>query len=77
MISSEEAQHQEIAARTVQELCRKFGDRIVGDFMGILKSRISSPDSRTREGVCLVLCEIMYAFLSTERHRDIELTFCS
>ncbi|KAJ7606190.1 armadillo-type protein [Mycena polygramma] len=38
---------QETAGRTVGEICRKFGDRILGD------------DPRSREGVCLMLSEII------------------
>lgn len=42
------------------ELCRKFGDRILAEIVPILRAQVTSPDSRTREGVCLALCEIMY-----------------
>jgi hypothetical protein len=48
------------AGRTMAELCRKLGERILGDMIPILRAKSSSPDSRTKEGVCLALCEVMY-----------------
>lgn len=42
------------------ELCRKFGERIIGSIVPLLRARLASPDSRTREGVCLALGEVMY-----------------
>ncbi|SJL04289.1 uncharacterized protein ARMOST_07650 [Armillaria ostoyae] len=45
------------SGRTIAEICRKFGKKIVGEIMTILKGKATSTDSRTREGVCLVLSE--------------------
>ncbi|KDR69874.1 hypothetical protein GALMADRAFT_913484 [Galerina marginata CBS 339.88] len=59
LISSDEFEQQETAGRTVAELCRKFGERILGEIMPILKSKSTSPDSRTREGVSLTISQIM------------------
>jgi hypothetical protein len=64
------------ASRTIAELCRKFGERIVGEIMIILKSKITSTDPRTREGVCLTLSEIMYASLLKE-DRAVNLLTCN
>ncbi|KAF7308577.1 TOG domain-containing protein [Mycena chlorophos] len=69
LISSNEFEQEETAGRTVGELCRKFGDRVLSEVVGILRtSSTTSQDSRTREGVCLMLSEIMQN--STESQRD-------
>ncbi|KDR74209.1 hypothetical protein GALMADRAFT_141289 [Galerina marginata CBS 339.88] len=59
VISSDEFEQQETAGQTVTELCRKFGERVLGEIMPILKSKSTSPDSRTREGVSLTISQIM------------------
>lgn len=41
------------------ELCRKLGEKILGEIVPILKTGASSPDARTREGVCLALSEVL------------------
>ncbi|KAJ7066647.1 armadillo-type protein [Mycena amicta] len=68
MISSNEFEQQETTGRTVGELCRKFGDRVLSEVVTILRTNSTSQDSRTREGVCLMLSEIMEN--STEAQRD-------
>ncbi|KAJ7224326.1 armadillo-type protein [Mycena pura] len=68
LISSDEFEQQETAGRTVGDLCRKFGDRVLTEVMAILRTNLTSTDSRTREGVCLMLSEIMES--STESQRD-------
>ncbi|KAG7093730.1 hypothetical protein E1B28_007382 [Marasmius oreades] len=72
LIPSEEFEQSETAGRTISELCRKFGERIVGEIMPILRSKVSSTVSRSREGVCLALCEIMENTTDTQRedHED-------
>ncbi|KAF8161530.1 armadillo-type protein [Crassisporium funariophilum] len=72
LISSDEFEQQETAARTVAELCRKFGERILGEIMPILKTKSTSPDARTREGVSLTLSHIMQNATETQRedHED-------
>jgi hypothetical protein len=45
-------------------LCKKFGERILGEIVKILRAKSSSPDAYTREGVCLLLNELMSAHLS-------------
>lgn len=47
------------AARTIAELCRKFGERILGDILPILERGSKSPNDRIREGVCLAMSELM------------------
>ncbi|KAJ6581434.1 armadillo-type protein [Mycena capillaripes] len=72
LISSDEFEQQEIAGRTVGELCRKFGDRILGEVMTILRTNSTSMDPRSREGVCLMLSEIMENSTDSQRegHED-------
>ncbi|KAJ6518743.1 armadillo-type protein [Mycena sanguinolenta] len=72
LISSDDFEQQETAGRTVGELCRKFGDRIIGEVMTILRTNSTSTDPRTREGVCLTLSEIMENSTDSQRegHED-------
>ena len=48
---------------SMSELCRKFGERILGEIVKNLRTKSSSPDAQTREGVCLLLSELMSAYL--------------
>ncbi|KAI0316101.1 ARM repeat-containing protein [Amylostereum chailletii] len=59
LLTGSDYEQQETAARTTAELCRKFGERIVGDIVANLRGKASSPDARTREGVSLMLAEVM------------------
>ena len=52
-----------MAGRTVGELCRKFGERILGEIVPILKAKSVSSDPRTRQGVVLTVGEIMYVLM--------------
>ncbi|KAJ6607520.1 armadillo-type protein [Mycena sp. CBHHK59/15] len=72
LISSSEFEQQETAGRTVGEICRKFGDRILGEIMLILRTNSTSTDPRSREGVCLMLSEIMENSTDSQRegHED-------
>ncbi|KAF9047662.1 armadillo-type protein [Panaeolus papilionaceus] len=72
LISSDEFEQQETSGRTVAELCRKFGERILGDIMPILKAKASSADARTREGVALVISHVMQSTSEGQRedHED-------
>ncbi|GLB43526.1 putative ARM repeat-containing protein [Lyophyllum shimeji] len=72
LISGEEFEQQETAARTTAELSRKFGEKILNDIMPILKDKSVSSDARTREGVCLMLSEIMESTTDSQRedHED-------
>jgi len=53
--------------RTTGELCRKFGERVLGEIVKILRTKSSSPNAQTREGVCLLLNELMSAYLRLSR----------
>ncbi|OCH93463.1 ARM repeat-containing protein [Obba rivulosa] len=72
LLSSTEPDQQETAARTITELCRKSGDKILGEVVSILRSRSTSTDPQTREGVCLTLCELMESTTDSQRegHED-------
>ncbi|KAA1470496.1 ARM repeat-containing protein [Dentipellis sp. KUC8613] len=70
LLSSTEVEQQETAARTTTEICRKFGERIVGDVVAILRSKASSPDARTREGVCLTICEVLNSSNETQQENN-------
>lgn len=78
LLSSEEAEQQEVrqyaylritanntpktGARTTGELCKKFGERILGEIVKNLRTKSSSPDAQTREAICLLLSELMSAY---------------
>ncbi|KAH9944598.1 armadillo-type protein [Amylocystis lapponica] len=67
LLSGNELDQQETAGRTIAELCRKSGDKILGEIVAILKSKSTSTDPQTREGVCLALCEMMEGTTDTQR----------
>ncbi|TFK68469.1 ARM repeat-containing protein, partial [Pluteus cervinus] len=67
LLSGDDFEQQETASRTTTELCRKFGDRILGEIVPLLKNKSTSLDSGTREGVCLALSEIMQSATETQR----------
>ncbi|PCH35750.1 ARM repeat-containing protein [Wolfiporia cocos MD-104 SS10] len=72
LLAGGEVDQQETAARTVAELSRKSGERILGEVVAILKSKSSSTDPKTREGACLTLCELMEGTTDGQRegHED-------
>ncbi|KAK7051190.1 translational activator of GCN4 [Paramarasmius palmivorus] len=72
LLSSSDFEQQETSGRTIGELCRKFGERIVGEMMPIFRSKVTSAVPRAREGVCLALCEVMENTTDTQRedHED-------
>ncbi|KAG6844943.1 hypothetical protein H0H87_002276 [Tephrocybe sp. NHM501043] len=72
LISGDEFEQQETAIRTTTEISRKFGERILAAIMPILKEKSTSQAARTREGVCLMLSEIMESATETQRegHED-------
>ncbi|KAN0130768.1 ARM repeat-containing protein [Lactarius tabidus] len=72
LLSSDEAEQKETGVRTTGELCRKFGERLLGEMVHILQTKSSSPDSHTREGVCLLLSELMENSTDTQQegHED-------
>ncbi|KAI5120166.1 hypothetical protein M0805_008433 [Coniferiporia weirii] len=72
LVDDESGESQETASRTIAEICRKFGERILGEILPFLRTKSTSPDNRTREGVCLALCDIMENATDTQRggHED-------
>ncbi|KAG2360727.1 ARM repeat-containing protein [Suillus spraguei] len=59
LYSADEFEQQETATRTTAELSRKSGEKVLGEIFSILHAKSHSPDIRTREGVCLMLCDVM------------------
>lgn len=47
------------ATRTTTELSRKSGEKVLGEIFTILHAKSRSPDTRTREGICLMMCDVM------------------
>jgi hypothetical protein len=43
----------------MEELCRKFGEKLLAEIITILHTSSLSNDDRTREGVCMALYEIL------------------
>ncbi|KZO93854.1 ARM repeat-containing protein [Calocera viscosa TUFC12733] len=72
LLASEGADQRETAARTMGELCRKLGEKILGAIIPILKANAAVENARTREGVCLALCEIMNNTTDTQRENHEE-----
>ncbi|THG98438.1 hypothetical protein EW026_g3754 [Hermanssonia centrifuga] len=72
LLSSDEMDQQETAARTTTELCRKSGEKILGEIVAILRTKSTSTDDNVRAGVCLALCELMESTNDTQRegHED-------
>ncbi|KAG8988091.1 translational activator of GCN4, partial [Tulasnella sp. 427] len=53
------SEQQETAANTMSELCRKFGDKVLGEIVSLLRTAAQSPSSQTREGACLAISEVI------------------
>ena len=49
----------QVAARTLGELVRKLGERVLPEIIPILEKGLESEESDHRQGVCVGLCEIM------------------
>ncbi|EUC57504.1 translational activator GCN1 [Rhizoctonia solani AG-3 Rhs1AP] len=67
LLASPDSDQRETAARTIAELCRKLGEKILGEIVPLLRSAATSPNPATREGVCLVLTEIMLNTTESQR----------
>ncbi|KAI0366693.1 ARM repeat-containing protein [Pilatotrama ljubarskyi] len=67
LLTSDEVDQQETAARTVTELCRKSGEKMLSDLVAILRATSNSSDPRKREGVSLMLCELMESTTDNQR----------
>ncbi|XP_065077571.1 stalled ribosome sensor GCN1 [Ochlerotatus camptorhynchus] len=60
----------QVAARTLGDLVRKLGERVLPEIIPILESGLSSDQADQRQGVCIGLSEIM-----ASTSRDMVLTF--
>ncbi|RDX47550.1 ARM repeat-containing protein [Lentinus brumalis] len=67
LLTSDEPDQQETASRTVTELSRKSGEKVLSEVVAILHTKSNSPDARTREGVCLMLSELMVSTTDNQR----------
>ncbi|CAE6418409.1 unnamed protein product [Rhizoctonia solani] len=67
LLASPDSDQRETAARTIAELCRKLGEKILGEIVPLLRNAATSPNPATREGVCLVLTEIMLNTTESQR----------
>uniref|UniRef100_A0A8D8V396 eIF-2-alpha kinase activator GCN1 n=1 Tax=Cacopsylla melanoneura TaxID=428564 RepID=A0A8D8V396_9HEMI len=60
----------QVAARTLGDLVRKLGERVLPEIIPILERGLDSPEPEKRQGVCVGLSEIM-----SSTSRDMVLTF--
>ncbi|KAG0169361.1 translational activator of GCN4 [Apophysomyces sp. BC1015] len=58
-LSSESYEQRAVAARTLSDLVRKLGERILPDILVILEEGMDSSDEDTRQGVMVAFSEIM------------------
>ncbi|KAG8904625.1 translational activator of GCN4 [Tulasnella sp. 403] len=65
LLASAGPDQQESAATTMGELCRKFGEKIIGEIVPILRTCSQSPDAQTREGACLAISEVIESTTET------------
>ncbi|CAF1165471.1 unnamed protein product [Adineta steineri] len=60
-LASSNYDKRQIAARTLGDLVRKLGERVLPEIIPILEKGLDSPKSDQRQGVCIGLSEIMTA----------------
>lgn len=48
------------ASRTMGDLCRKAGEKVLAEIVSTLRTKATSPDARTREGVCIAIGDLVY-----------------
>ncbi|KAM0756603.1 ARM repeat-containing protein [Meredithblackwellia eburnea MCA 4105] len=58
-LASPGIEQRETAARCLADTCRRLGEAVLGEVVGILQKAMASQERRQREGVCLALTEIM------------------
>ena len=51
--------HRQVAARTLGDLVRKLGERVLPDLFPMLEEGLHSTDMQERQGVCIGLSEII------------------
>ena len=49
----------QVAARTLGDVVKKLGERVLPEILPILRAGLSDPDADKRQGVCIGLSEIM------------------
>eukprot|EP00092_Neocalanus_flemingeri_P000097 GFUD01000099.1.p1 GENE.GFUD01000099.1~~GFUD01000099.1.p1 ORF type:complete len:2003 (+),score=661.60 GFUD01000099.1:178-6009(+) len=69
-LASSNYDKRQVAARTLGDLVRKLGERVLPEIIPILEKGLDSDDKDKRQGVCVGLSEIM-----TSTSRDMVLTF--
>ena len=60
-LASEYDEKRQIASRTLGDLVKKLGERILPKLMPILNRGLQSPDDDQRQGVCIGLTEVISA----------------
>ncbi|KDQ20094.1 hypothetical protein BOTBODRAFT_101949 [Botryobasidium botryosum FD-172 SS1] len=72
LLANYHVEQRETAARTMGEICRKLGEKILGEVIPILRAGLDSDDPRTREGVCFAMSEILESTTDAQRegHED-------
>jgi hypothetical protein len=58
-LSSSNTEKRQMASKTLGDVVRKLGERILPDIVPILAHGLESADSNTRQGVCLSLTEVI------------------
>ena len=58
-LASESHDKRKVAARTLGDLVRKLGERVLPEVIPMLKDGLGSHDSKERQGVCIGLSEII------------------
>ncbi len=68
LLASENEEKQDLAAKTLGDLVRKLGERILNDVIPILEDGLNSIDVNTRKGVCVAISEIVYSIQEVEEN---------
>lgn len=65
----------QVAARTLGDLVRKLGERVLPEIIPILERGLDSDKSDERQGVCIGLSEIVSS-TSKEQVKQVQQDFC-
>eukprot|EP00697_Spironema_sp_BW2_P005019 gnl/Spiro4/1676_TR880_c0_g1_i1.p1 gnl/Spiro4/1676_TR880_c0_g1~~gnl/Spiro4/1676_TR880_c0_g1_i1.p1 ORF type:complete len:1552 (-),score=416.40 gnl/Spiro4/1676_TR880_c0_g1_i1:3-4658(-) len=60
-LASDSNEKRQVAGRSLGELVRKLGDRVLPEVLPILQQGLKASDGDTRQGVCVGLCEVLTA----------------
>jgi HEAT repeat protein len=58
-IASPNAERQTVAARTLGDVVKKLGERVLPEIIPLLRSNLRAPDAETRQGVCIGMAEVI------------------